>query len=73
MYAQTYERRLVSASNVRKDYMMRADSKSDMLLLSGPSRPLDFLICAMCSRAFFSVEGMSIVENSGFELDCNGS
>ena len=47
--------------------MVRADSKSDVLL-SGPSRPLDFLICAMCSRASASDEGISMVENDGLDL-----
>lgn len=44
--------------------MIRAASKSDVLL-SGLSRPLDFLICAMCSRAATSIAGisMSIIGN----------
>jgi hypothetical protein len=47
--------------------MIRADSKSDVLL-SGPSKPLDFLICTMCFRALVSVEGMSIIEDVGCGL-----
>jgi hypothetical protein len=58
---------------MRKNYIKRADSKLNILLLLGLSRPLDFLIYIMYSRIFASIKGISIIENSGFELNYNGS